>query len=262
MQFPCPPHTPNALCVPRCETVGQTWGVDNRNQSNQIRNQSNQIQKAPTKSKKHQQDPTTHDPQTHDQQAHTLFLPVQTRTSLADGTLTAGQTLGAFISRAVVEAVVAIHTAVKRSTFAHRQHRGGGGGGGKERQQRGGAGGGGGVVGHVASARTAKRPAARAHARAGCGHARAGQTRRRSVFVVLRFNVSVGTTVLVAGGVDSAVAARDEHRVFGHVARGINQLQIIFGFRFGQTWGKEMCRDQQRETRASASAGASAGAGA
>ena len=66
MQFPCPPHTPNALCVPRCETVGQTWGVDNRNQSNQTRNQSNQIQKAPTKSKKHQQDPTTHDPQTHD----------------------------------------------------------------------------------------------------------------------------------------------------------------------------------------------------
>ena len=261
MQFPCPPHTPNALCVPRCETVGQTWGVDNRNQSNQIRNQSNQIKKAPTKSKKHQQDPTTHDPQTHDPQAQTLFLPVQTRTSLAGGTLTAGQTLGAFISRAVVEAVVAIHTAVKRSTFAHRQHRGGGGGG-KERQQRSGAAAGGGVVGHVARARTAKRPAARAHARAGCGHARAGQTRRRSVFVVLRFNVSVGTTVLVAGGVDSAVAARDEHRVFGHVARGINQLQIIFGFRFGQTWGKEMCRDQQRETRASASASASAGAGA
>ena len=225
----------------------------------QIRNQSNQIQKAPTTSKKHQQDPTTHDPQTHDPQAHTLFLPVQTRTSLAGGTLTAGQTLGAFISRAVVEAVVALHTAVKRSTFAHRQRRGGGGG--KERQQRV-ATAGGGVVGHVARARTAKRPAARAHARAGCGHARAGQTRRRSVFVVLRFNVSVGTTVLVAGGVDSAVAARDEHRVFGHVARGTNQLQIIFGFRFGQTWGKKMCRDQQRETSASASASASAGAGA
>lgn len=238
------------------KTVGQTWGVDNRNQSNQIRNpdqksvkpdskSTNKIKKAPTRS--------------NDPQAHTLFLPVQTRTSLAGGTLTAGQTLGAFISRAVVEAVVAIHTAVKRSTFAHRQHRGGGGGG-KERQQRVATAGGGGVVGHVARARTTKRPAARAHARAGCGHARAGQTCRRSVFVVLRFNVSVGTTVLVAGGVDSAVAARDEHRVFGHVARGINQLQIIFGFRFGQTWGKKMCRDQQRETSASASAGASAGA--